>query len=92
MLKQSLSTSRLEQSRYPVDMISPSQEFALKGAYAFRFYKVSFGTNPNSRDFTRDSQRVTGQTSAEVFAFLATTPLAAETRETSAYGEQSSAT
>ena len=33
-----------------------------------RFYRVSLGRNPGYREFTRDSQRVTGQTAEEVFA------------------------
>jgi hypothetical protein len=45
-----------------------STEFMLKGNFVIRFYRVSFGRNPGYRDFTRDSQRVTGQTAAEVFA------------------------
>jgi hypothetical protein len=45
-----------------------SAEFLLKGNFVIRFYKASLGVNPNYRDFTRDSQRVTGATAAEVFA------------------------
>ncbi|HEX8180913.1 MAG TPA: SBBP repeat-containing protein [Pyrinomonadaceae bacterium] len=45
-----------------------SEEFMLKGNFVIRFYKVSLATNPRYREFTRDSQRVTGQTSAEVVA------------------------
>ena len=45
-----------------------SDEFMLKGLFVIRFYKVALGVNPGYRDFTRDSQRVTGETSAEVFA------------------------
>jgi uncharacterized delta-60 repeat protein len=45
-----------------------SAEFMLKGNFVIRFYRVSLGLNPGYRDFTRDSQRVTGQTAAEVFA------------------------
>ena len=43
-----------------------SEEFMLKGNFVIRYYKVSLGTNPAYREFTRDSQRVTGQTAAEV--------------------------
>ncbi|MDQ1525247.1 MAG: hypothetical protein QOE47_3171, partial [Pyrinomonadaceae bacterium] len=45
-----------------------SAEYMLKGNFVIRFYRVSLGTNPGYRVFTRDSQRVTGQTAAEVFA------------------------
>jgi len=45
-----------------------SEEFFIKGYYVIRFYKVALGTNPNYRDFTRDSQRVTADTAAEVLA------------------------
>jgi hypothetical protein len=45
-----------------------SVEFMLKGSFVIRFYRVSLGRNPGYRDFTRDSQRVTGQTAEEVFA------------------------
>jgi len=45
-----------------------SAEFMLKGNFVIRFYKVSLGTNPTYREFTRDSERVTGQTAAEVNA------------------------
>ena len=45
-----------------------SAEFMLKGNFVIRFYRVSLGLNPGYREFTRDSQRVTGQTAAEVFA------------------------
>jgi uncharacterized delta-60 repeat protein len=45
-----------------------SDEFLLKGLFVIRFYKVSLGANPQYREFTRDSQRVTGQTASEVTA------------------------
>ncbi|HLL16743.1 MAG TPA: Calx-beta domain-containing protein [Pyrinomonadaceae bacterium] len=45
-----------------------SVEFMLKGSFVIRFYRVSLGLNPRYREFTRDSQRVTGQTAEEVFA------------------------
>jgi uncharacterized delta-60 repeat protein len=45
-----------------------SEEYMLKGNFVIRFYRVSLGMNPGYRLFTRDSQRVTGQTAAEVFA------------------------
>jgi hypothetical protein len=45
-----------------------SDEFMLKGNFVIRFYKVSLGTNPGYREFTRDSERVTGATAAEVTA------------------------
>jgi hypothetical protein len=45
-----------------------SVEFMLKGSFVIRFYRVSLGRNPGYREFTRDSQRVTGQTAEEVFA------------------------
>jgi hypothetical protein len=45
-----------------------TDEFMLKGFFVIRFYKVSLGTPPNYRDFTRDSQRVTADTAAEVIA------------------------
>jgi hypothetical protein len=45
-----------------------SEEFFIKGYYVIRFYKVSLGTNPSYREFTRDSQRVTADTPAEVEA------------------------
>jgi hypothetical protein len=45
-----------------------SAEFSLKGNFVIRFYKVSLGQNPGYREFTRDSQRVTGDTAQEVFA------------------------
>ncbi|HEV2799471.1 MAG TPA: Calx-beta domain-containing protein [Pyrinomonadaceae bacterium] len=45
-----------------------SVEFMLKGNFVIRFYRVSLGRNPGYREFTRDSQRVTGATAEEVFA------------------------
>ncbi|HYX42740.1 MAG TPA: DUF4214 domain-containing protein, partial [Pyrinomonadaceae bacterium] len=45
-----------------------SAEFMLKGNFVIRFYKASLGTNPDYRSFMRDSERVTGLTSAEVLA------------------------
>ncbi|HEX8423366.1 MAG TPA: Calx-beta domain-containing protein [Pyrinomonadaceae bacterium] len=45
-----------------------AEEFMLKGFFVIRFYKVSLGPPPNYREFTRDSQRVTADTAAEVAA------------------------
>jgi hypothetical protein len=45
-----------------------AEEFSLKGFFVIRFYKVSLGSPPSYREFTRDSQRVTAQTEAEVIA------------------------
>jgi hypothetical protein len=45
-----------------------SEEFQQKGNFVIRFYLVSLGTAPGYREFTRDSQRVTANTAAEVIA------------------------
>jgi hypothetical protein len=45
-----------------------TDEFMLKGFFVIRFYKVSLGPPPKYREFTRDSQRVTADTAAEVIA------------------------
>jgi uncharacterized repeat protein (TIGR01451 family) len=44
-----------------------SDEFKLKGFYAFTFYKVSFGRLPSYDEIVTDMRSVTGQTSTEVF-------------------------
>ncbi|HLL75889.1 MAG TPA: SBBP repeat-containing protein [Pyrinomonadaceae bacterium] len=44
-----------------------SQEFALKGAYAFRFYKAAFDRLPEYAEITSDMSFVSGSTQAEVF-------------------------
>jgi hypothetical protein len=45
-----------------------SQEFMLKGDFVFRAYQVCLNEHPNYREFTRDSQRVTGATAEAVWA------------------------
>jgi hypothetical protein len=45
-----------------------SPEFALKGAYAFRFYKAVFGRLPEYAEITSDMSFVAGATADEVFA------------------------
>jgi len=44
-----------------------SQEFQLKGYYAFRFYKLAFNRLPLYSEIVTDMRAVTGQTPAEVF-------------------------
>ncbi|MCA1815000.1 MAG: carboxypeptidase regulatory-like domain-containing protein, partial [Acidobacteria bacterium] len=45
-----------------------SDEFQLKGYFVVRFYTTSLGENPDYRSYMRDTERVTGQTAAEVLA------------------------
>ena len=45
-----------------------SVEFQLKGAYAFRFYKVAFNRLPEYAEIVSDMSFVAGATQAEVFA------------------------
>jgi photosystem II stability/assembly factor-like uncharacterized protein len=45
-----------------------SQEFQLKGGYAFRFYRAAFNRLPEYSEIISDMSFVAGQTSQEVFA------------------------
>jgi hypothetical protein len=45
-----------------------SPEFALKGAYAFRFYKVAFNRLPEYTEIVSDMSFVAGATAEEVYA------------------------
>ncbi|HLL77384.1 MAG TPA: NF038122 family metalloprotease [Pyrinomonadaceae bacterium] len=45
-----------------------SPEFELKGRYAFRFYKVSFGRLPEYAEIVADMQQLTGATGPETVA------------------------
>jgi subtilisin family serine protease len=45
-----------------------SDEFRLKGFYAFRFYRVAFGRLPEYTEIVSDMSFVAGATQAEVFA------------------------
>jgi uncharacterized repeat protein (TIGR01451 family) len=45
-----------------------SPEFALKGFYAFLFYRVAFDRRPEYSEIVLDMRNVTGQTPEEVFA------------------------
>ena len=47
-----------------------SVEFQLKGYFVIRMYLASFGRLPTYREFVRDTQRINGATSQEVFANL----------------------
>jgi hypothetical protein len=44
-----------------------SEEFQLKGLYAYLFYRVAFGRLPQYSEIVPDMRSVTGQTGAEVF-------------------------
>ena len=45
-----------------------SQEFQLKGAYVFRFYRLAFNRLPEYREIVSDMSFVAGQTAEEVYA------------------------
>jgi len=47
-----------------------SIEFQLKGSFVIRYYLAAFGRLPTYREFVRDTQRINGATSEEVFANL----------------------
>ena len=47
-----------------------SIEFQLKGFFVIRYHLASFGRLPTYREFVRDTQRINGATSQEVFANL----------------------
>jgi TolB protein len=47
-----------------------SQEYQLKGYFVIRLHLASFGRLPTYREFIRDTQRINGATSQEVFANL----------------------
>ena len=51
-----------------------SPEFELKGRYAFRFYKVSFGRLPDYPEMVADMTQLTGATGAETVAKRAAFP------------------
>ncbi len=47
-----------------------SQEYQLKGYFVIRLHLAAFGRLPTYREFIRDTQRINGATSQEVFANL----------------------
>jgi hypothetical protein len=51
-----------------------SQEFELKGRYAFRFYKAAFGRLPQYSEIVSDMRQLTGATGPEVIARRAAFP------------------